>query len=335
MIAPFGTESGLCVIVSKAVLMCCLAFFIFAIMKRLIFLSFFLSQFAFSQEKIVKSVLLDSVTITGVKDGFNVDEFIHYVKTDTTFYMAFKHLRYYTHKYESELNIFNKKGKTIGILKKCGTHYSDSEKAWVVNDSIYDEGKIFRRNGKYKYYTPEAFDEVFFSTDTIGVSLKMSEGKNDGESQNMRDAKTIGFSVGDNDTEQKKGGMSVKLAVFDISMQQYYDYKIDTINYKGRDCYTFTVDVKKDLSKKDLGEALIRKIVSYFDKENFNVIYREYIFSYRHWLIDLDMQVIVNMDYFNGKHIPTDIYYKGFWNVVFFKPERAELKLKLMDYKVD
>ena len=327
-------------------------------MKKIFFLFLFLSQFAFSQEQIVKSVLLDSVTVTGVRDGFDVDEFIHYVKTDTTFYMAFKHLRYYKHKYESDLNIFNKKGKTIGTLKKWGTHFSENGNAWVVDDSIFDEGKIYtkkvmrmiRKNtdttssiyaqinklkGKYRYYTPEAFDEVFFPTDTIGVSLKMSDGKNENESQNMRDAKTVGFTVGSDDTEQKKGGMSVKLAIFDISMQQYYDYKIDTINYKSRDCYSFTVEAKKKLSKKDLGEALIRKIVSYFDKENFNVIYREYIFSYRHWLIDLDMEIVVNMDYFNGKHIPTDIYYKGFWNVVFFKPERAEFKLKLMDYKVD
>lgn len=329
-------------------------------MKKILFLFLFLSQFAFSQEQIVKSVLLDSVTVTGVKDGFDVDEFIHYVKSDTTFYMAFKHLRYYAHKYESELNIFNKKEETIGVLKKWGTHFSDGRNAWVVDDSIFDKGKIFSRKAvrilrkntdstssvyaqisklknKYRYYTPEAFDEVFFPIDTIGVSLKMSDGKNEneGESQNMRDAKTVGFSIGDDDTEQKKGGMSVKLAVFDISMQQYYNYKIDTINYKGRDCYTFSVEAKEDLSKKDLGEALIRKIVSYFDKENFNVIYRKYIFSYRHWLIDLDMQVIVNMDYFNGKHIPTDIYYKGFWNVPFFKAERAEFKLKLWDYKVD
>ena len=327
-------------------------------MKRILFLFLLFSQFAFSQEQIVKSVLLDSVTIVGIKDSFDVDEFIHYVKTDTTFYMAFKHLRYYKHKYESELNIFNKKGGTIGTLKKWGTHFSDGRNAWVVDDSIYDKGKIYskkirrmiRKNtdtsssiyaqiskikGKYKYYTPEAFDEVFFPQDTISVSLKMSEGKNKNESQNMRDAKTIGFSVGDDDTQQKKGRMSAKLAVFDINMQQYYDYIIGSTNYKGRDCYTFTVNVKKELSKKDLGEALIRKIVSYFDKENFNVIYREYIFSYRHWLIDLDMHVIVNMDYFNEKHIPTDIYYKGFWNVAFFKSERAEFKLNLWDYKID
>ena len=327
-------------------------------MKKIFFLFLFLSQLVFSQEQIVKSVLLDSVTVTGVKEGFDVDEFIHYVKTDTTFYMSFKYLRYFSHKYESELNIFNKKGETIGILKKWGMYYSDNKNAWVVDDSIFDEGKIYtkkvmrmiRKNqdttssiyaqinkleGRYKYYTPEAFDEVFFPADTIGVSLKISNGNNENESQNMRDAKTVGFSVGSDDTEQNKGKVSRKLAVFDISMQQYYDYKIDTTTYKGKNCYSFIVNVKKNLSKKDLGKVLVRKIVSYFDKENFNVIYREYIFSYKHFLIDLDMQVIVHTDYFNNKHIPTDIYYKGFWNVIFFKPERAEFTLKNMDYLVD
>ena len=97
-----------------------------------------------------------------------------------------------------------------------------------TTSSIY--AQINKLKGKYRYYTPEAFDEVFFPTDTIGVSLKMSDGKNENESQNMRDAKTVGFTVGSDDTEQKKGGMSVKLAIFDISMQQYYDYKINTIN---------------------------------------------------------------------------------------------------------
>ena len=73
----------------------------------------------------------------------------------------------------------------------------------------------------------------------------------------------------------------------------------------------------------------------YFDKENFNVIYREYKFVYDYWLIDLDMDVVVHMDYVNEKHIPTDIHYKGFWDVLFFKPERAEFKLKNTNYLVD
>ena len=47
------------------------------------------------------------------------------------------------------------------------------------------------------------------------------------------------------------------------------------------------------------------------------------------------MDVFVHMDYVNGKHVPIDIHYKGFWNVLFFKPERAEFKLKNTNYLVD
>jgi hypothetical protein len=47
------------------------------------------------------------------------------------------------------------------------------------------------------------------------------------------------------------------------------------------------------------------------------------------------MDIIVNMDYFNGKHMPVDINYKGFWNVIFFKPERADFILKNTLYKVN
>ena len=179
------------------------------------------------------------------------------------------------------------------------------------------------------------FDEIFFPKDTIDVSLKISKEKNKNESQNMRDAKTVGFSIGSADTEQSKSGISRKLAVFDIEMQKYYNYIISDTTYKGRDCYSFTVIVKNNLKKREQEKALIRKIISFFDKENFNVIYREYKFVYNHWLIDLDMDVVVNMDYVNGVNIPTEIFYKGFWNVMFFKPERAEFILRNTNYVIN
>ena len=280
-------------------------------------------------------IFLDDVVISVKNNGFSVEDFVGYVKKDTTFYMGFKHLRYYSHNFESELNIFNKKGKVIGTLKKRGTHHSNGKQAWIVNDSIYDKGKIFKRNGKYKYYTPEAFDEVFFPKDTIDVSLNMSKEKNEKESQNMRDAKTVGFSIGTDEVEQSKGGISKKLAVFDVNMQQYYDYIISDTIYKGKECYVFVVKVKQELKAKEREKALIRKIVSYFDKENFNVIYRQYKFVYNHFLIDLDIDVFVSMDYVNGKHVPKDIHYKGYWNALFFKSERAEFKLENTNYLVD
>lgn len=288
-----------------------------------------------AQDTLMPMIFLDDIVISEENNGFSIEDFVECVKEDTTFYMGFKHLRYYSHIYESELSIFNKKGDRIGKIMKSGHHYSDGGKAWVINNFFSSEGNLFKRNGDYRYYTPEAFDEVFFPEDTINVSLNISKYQDQNESQNMRDAKTVGFSIGTDDVGQSKGGVSRKLAIFDINMQQYYDYVIGQTIYKNRDCYTFTIEMKKDLSKKDTKKVLIRNIVSYFDKENFNVIYREYKFVYKNWFLDLDMDVIVEMDYVNGKHFPTDIYYKGYWNVIFFKPERAEFRLNNSDFIVN
>ena len=303
-------------------------------MRKLTCIFFFLFSFTlFSQDTLMPYILLDDVIISESNNGFSVEDFIGYVKNDTTFYMAFKHLRYYQHDYDGELNIYNKKNKKIGSLNKSGVHYVKDNKAWVVNKKIKHDGKIFKRNGKYHYYTAEAFDKIFFPKDTINVSLKIRK-KSSQEDQNVRDAKTIGFSVGSNETQQSKGGLNKKLAIFDINMQQYYDYIISDTIYNNKLCYVFTVSVKKDLSQKDKKNALIRKIVSFFDKENFNVLYREYKFVYNHLVFDVDMNVIVNIDYVDDKHLPTSIYYNGYWNVLFFKPERANFNLKLSNYKV-
>ena len=72
-------------------------------------------------------------------------------------------------------------------------------------------------------------------------------------------------------------------------------------------------------------------MLSYFDKENFNVIYREYKFVYDNWFINLNMNVIVHLDYVGGIHVPTKILYDGFWKVLFFKKERADFNLKLFE----
>ena len=63
-------------------------------------------------------------------------------------------------------------------------------------------------------------------------------------------------------------------------------------------------------------------------------IYREYKFVYDNWFINLNMDVIVYLDYVGGVHVPTKILYDGFWKVLFFKKERADFNLKLFDYQI-
>lgn len=305
-------------------------------MKKTLLLLLF-PFFSLAQNGVVKSVVLDSVMITAVKDGFSVEEFIHYVKTDTTFYQGFKNLRYYNHDYHSDLKVLKKSGEVLGSLFRSGKYAITNEQLVVHIDSTFDDGKIFNRKGEYRHYTPEFFDEIFFPKDTIAVTKyarsreKEIEDENE---QNEEDAKTIVFSIGSGDVETGNSKNKKKLAVFDIDMQQYYDYLISQEIFQDSiECYSFTVRMKEGLEKKEQEQVLIRELVSYFDKQTFNVMYRKYVMSYRYWLIDLDVSVEVYMDYADSELVPSYVHYNGFWDIPFAKPEYADFKLWNYNFK--
>ena len=305
-------------------------------MKKILLLVL-LPFFSLAQNGVVKSVVLDSVMITAVKDGFSIEEFIHYVKTDTTFYQGFKNLRYNNHDFHSDLKVLKKSGEVLGSLFRSGKYAITNEQLVVHIDSTFDDGRIFNRKGEYRHYTPEFFDKIFFPKDTISVTkfARSREKEIDDENeQNEEDAKTIVFSIGSGDVEAGNSKNKKKLAVFDIDMQQYYDYLISQETFQDSiKCYSFTVRMKEDLEKKDEEKILIRELVSFFDKETFNVMYRKYIMSYRNWIIELDVSVEVYMDYVEAKLVPSYIHYNGFWDIPFAKPEYADFKLWNYNFK--
>ena len=96
-------------------------------------------------------------------------------------------------------------------------------------------------------------------------------------------------------------------------MQKYYDYIISKKTYKDTlECYEFVCRMKSDLSEKDQEEVLIRELVSYFDRNTFNVMFRRYVMKYDYWLIELDVTVDVEMGYAQDQLVPLGIHYKGF-----------------------
>jgi len=258
------------------------------------------------------------------------------VKTDTSFYQGFKNLRYYAHQYSNELEVYDVKNNSIGFLFRQGNYEVNNNKLVVKVDSSYNDGKIYNRRGKYRHYTPEFFDYIFFPEDTVEVSKYSSKDKStDGESaneRNERDAKVIIFNPGSVEVE-KSGSKKEKLAVFDESMQKYYDYIISKKTYKDTlECYAFVCRMKSDLTEDDQDEVLIRELVSYFDRNTFNVVYRKYVMQYDYWLIELNVTVDVEMGYTKDKLIPTYINYSGFWDIPFSKPEVADFKLWNSDF---
>ena len=90
------------------------AFFYLCFMKYLVFAFFFMfSDFLYSQDTLMPIIFLDDVVISEENNGFSVEDFVSYVRQDSSFYMGFKYLRYYSHKYDSKLTIFNKQGDKV------------------------------------------------------------------------------------------------------------------------------------------------------------------------------------------------------------------------------
>ena len=59
-------------------------------MKNVFFLSsFFFASFVQSQDTLMPMIFLDDVVISEEHNGFSVEDFVRYVKQDTTFYMGF------------------------------------------------------------------------------------------------------------------------------------------------------------------------------------------------------------------------------------------------------
>ena len=118
-------------------------------------------------------------------------------------------------------------------------------------------------------------------------------------------------------------------------MQKYYDYIISKTIYRDSlECYEFVCRMKNNLTEKEQDEVLIRELVSYFDRNTFNVVYRKYVMKYDYWLIDLNVTVNVEMGYVQNQLVPLNINYKGFWDIPFSKPEIANFTLTNYDFEI-
>ena len=281
--------------------------------------------FCNSQNNVVKSIMLDSVMISAVKKGFNIQDFIHYVKHDTSFYQGFKNLRFYEHDFNSRLEVLDEDSTEIGTIKIKGNYDRFKNLLKIHRQTSQVTGKIINRRGKYRYYTPKFFEKIFYPKDTLEVT-KISSSKNK-DDKRENDAKTIIFTPGSDQTEHG-GRQKRKLAIFHESMQKYYNYTISQKKYKEHiDCYVFNCKMKDSLSNKEKDEVLIRELTSYFDKKTFKVVYRKYNMKYNYWLIDLDVTVKVEMGYVNNVLIPLKINYEGNWDIPFAKREIVRFNL--------
>jgi hypothetical protein len=281
----------------------------------------------------IKTIQLDSVVVIKAQ-RLNVERFINAIINDTSFYQAFRNMKKFSFIAENRIYTYDKNNKVDGKVYRKIKHNNDGpyKMEYLVKE---DNGKIYKKNGKYQLYTVEMFDYIFmnaYNTDFV-PNAPASDGKG-GSNESYKDKlKTLIFNPG----RPIKGLPFIggKTQIFTANMRQYYDYTFYSGTYLDSiPVYRFKISVKPDLSSWTKDGLMIKELVTIFDKRNFEILGRYVDMKYSNMLFDFDVQMNIEMSYFNEVKLPTKITYQGNWDYPFKKEERASFLVVHKDYKL-
>lgn len=283
----------------------------------------------------IKTITLDSVVNIKAK-RLSVETFIDAVVNDTSFYQAFRNMKKYTFIAENRVFTYDKKNKVDGRIYRKIRHNNDGpyKMEYLAKE---DNGKIYKKNGKFQLYTVEMFDYIFMNannTDFVPNAAPSNDKSKKSGNEGYKDKlKTLIFNPG----RPIKGVPFIgsKTQIFTANMRQYYDYAFHSGMYLDSiPVYRFKVSVKPDLSNWTKDGLMIKELVTIFDKRNFEILGRYVDMKYSNMLFDFDVQMNIEMSYFDEVKLPTKITYQGNWDYPLKKEERASFLIVHKDYRL-
>jgi Skp family chaperone for outer membrane proteins len=279
-----------------------------------------------------KFTLTDAI----VRNHFDYKGILQRIKEDTSFYKAFKTLRTIGY---SSYNHIEMKDKNEAVVATLNSKTKQTRKNNCRSMEVLEEtttGDLRNASGEYNYVTPSLYASLFFTKGTICGETNVVAGKKRiVQGSRMEKAKEqlkmLFFNPG-----KKIPGIPFignKLDLYDESAHELYDYKLDYVDYHGQLAYVFDVQPKQDLGFFNKERVVVDQMITWFNPKTLEVLGRNYSLSYKAGVYDFNVQMEVEMTYFNGQLVPKILRYKGNWDVVFKKRERGLFTATLFDYK--
>jgi len=266
---------------------------------------------------------MDAVVIKAVRGGWDLNAFIRRVRNDTTFYKAFRNMRFMSYNAVNDIRVYDKKGKVSASLysKTRQTFLGGCRTMQVLEEKVM--GDFYKRKNKYRYYTAELYDYLFFTHGRVCNESEIVKGaleeRGSGQMEKSKyQLKQLIFNPG-----SKVGGiplMGDKAAIFDASMAKYYDFKLQSDEYDGEDCYVFRAIPKKGYED----EVVYDELSTWFRKSDYAIVARDYSLSYKAMIYDFRVKMKVRTQEIRNKLLPTRIEYDGNWHV--FSQNRERVK---------
>lgn len=299
--------------------------------------SLFLCLFSLAQDtSVIYKNQTFQLTDVVVRNNFNVPVFVDYVRNDTTFYKAFKNLRVLSFSSLNYIRMKDKRGNTSASLNsKTRQTYANGCRTMEVLEE-QTTGNFY--DGKdYNYTTAELYASLFFTkrkicgeSNIVGNKNFSTRGKS-GIDKHKEQLKQLFFNPG-----KKIPGIPFigdKIALFDDDVAALYDFKIDKREYMDQSCYVFTLTPKTTLSSGQRDNIVIDEMTTWFNAVTLEIIGRNYSLSYKAGVYDFDVDMEVQLAKIGDLLVPKVLRYRGEWDVVFKKKERADFTATLFDFK--
>jgi hypothetical protein len=271
-----------------------------------------------------------------VRNNFDYKKLLSQIKEDTTFYKAFRNLRVIGFSSYNDIKMLDKKGNTKASMlsKTRQNRVGDCRTMDVLEETV--TGDFYDSKHNYNYMTPELYAGLFFTKGTICGENNIVKGRNlvtadkKGMDKHKEQLKMLFFNPG-----KKIPGIPFigdKLDLYDESAHKLYDYKLDVQEFHGILSYVFSITPKEDLGFPKSDRIVVDQMITWFDMKTLEVLARNYSLSYKAGVYDFDVSMEVEMTRFNDLMVPKILRYKGDWDVIFKKRERAVFTATLFDF---
>jgi len=298
-----------------------------------------LSGHASAQNDVIKHIQLAEFVVHRQAEGFDLEGFMAQVMEDTTFYHAFLNTRYHPHALKSGLRVRNKDEKETASLYREAHLVRDGRTAELVLDSVRESGRLREHDGDMRYLTAEMYDDVFFPKGPYTASNRVSDrtielDRSSRFEKYKSELKKFMFNPGQEIASVPFIGD--KLDIFDPSMVPYYDYTLDSDYLRDHSCWVFTVVARDSVNGRPAHEddTVIKRMTTWFDDGNMNVIARQYRIAHASLFLDFDITIHVDNAEVGGELVPTLVRYEGDWDIPFKKRELVRFHLAMSDWRI-
>jgi hypothetical protein len=270
-------------------------------------------------------IQLDSVVISDIASGFDVQSFIDMVQEDTGFYQSFRDLRTIQYRSNALARMLDKKGLSQASYANQSKQFQQAGCRWLSMQRESSTGDFFDSQGEMNYYTTKLFSYIFLYRDTICTNDASVSSAADPQLEKRKDQlKVLLFQPG-----QPVAGIPFvqhELGVFSESMMNYYDYDLEAVMYHAVPAYKFTIKKKPEV--KD-SKVVLQFMETWFNRSDFAIMGRTYHLKEDNLVFDFDVHMQVQIGLIDGKRVPTYIYYNGNWDAPGKRRESGSVQISM------